>query len=140
MVARFAIATSGIVIGGVLLVSCTYSKADAPVPSRVTNAVIATGPRPSVVGTLPPITATPAADPAATTAATVPPTPAPTEAPPEPPSATAAPRPTAAAPPKVTGPVTVQAGAFTTRAAAEQAVVALGAKGFGGFAIAGDGP
>lgn len=143
MVARAVIAGVA-VAGGLALGSCSYTKADdSPVPSRTTIAVAPTA-RVSVVGTLPPITNAPttvavtvapagATTAPATTAATAPPAtpakPAPTNPPATKPPAT-----------HTGGPVTVQAGAFSTQEAADQAVAILASKGFGGFGVSGSGP
>jgi cell division protein FtsN len=154
MLPRVAVVLFAATAGAVALGACSYTKKDdAPIPSRVTNLTVSTAERPSVVGTLPPVSPPP------TTVATSPPTetptaptepatdppvtskPAPPKTTPKPTNATAAPgtaEPGTAAP--AAGPVTVQAGAFSTADAANQAVAALAAKGFGGFSVSGSGP
>jgi cell division septation protein DedD len=147
-----AVVVGVVIAGGVVLASCSYTKAaDSPVPAP-TNAALVPTSRVSVVGTLPPITnapttvaqSVPVPVPAPGTTTVAPPATAaattePTVAPP-PPSTT--PRPPNTAPPATHsgGPVTVQAGAFSTRDAADQAVASLSGKGFGGFSVSGDGP
>jgi hypothetical protein len=131
-----ALACAGLVSAGVVT-ACSYSKKDAtvsPVSTPATVAVIPASPAKPVVGTLPPlhrststtapaVPATPAAAPGPTTL--LPPAPAPATAPPptqnlnEP------------------GTASVQAGSFSTAAAAQQALSSLNRKGFGGFAIVG---
>ena len=140
------------IAGGVVLASCSYSKADdSPVPAP-TNAALVPTSRVSVVGTLPPITnvpttvagstAPPEPAPASTTVAPSPTTASTTAPPARPPSpATTVPPPNTGPPATHSdGPVTVQAGAFSTREAADQAVAALAGKGFGGFSVSGEGP
>jgi len=144
MVAR-AVIVGVAVAGAVALGSCSYSKADdSPVPARTTTVIAPTG-RTSVVGTLPPITNAPTTAPVTVAPAVTPTTAAPATA--APPPATPAAKPPVTAPPATAPPathkggsVTVQAGAFSTRDAAAQAVSILAGKGFGGFGISGDGP
>ena len=149
MVAR-AVVVGAAIVGGVVLASCSFTKADdSPVPAT-TNAALVPTSRVSVVGTLPPITSAPttvagsaaAPGPGSTTVAPSHPpaaTTAPTVAPPSPATTARPPKP---APPATHsgGTVTVQAGAFSTRDAADQAVASLSGKGFGGFSVSGDGP
>jgi cell division protein FtsN len=143
MVAR-AVIVGVVVAGPLVLAACSYSKGDdSPVPAPTTRVVVPTS-RVSVVGTLPPITTSP------TTAVVVPaappstPEPATTAVPapaPAPPATAARPATTAGPPATHTGTsLSVQAGAFSTREAADQAVQALAAKGFGGFSVSGSGP
>jgi cell division protein FtsN len=142
MVARVVLVVCGVVAGALTLGACSFTKADdAPVPSRITNAVVPTAGA-AVVGTLPPISTAPP-----TTVVTSPPTEVPpstelpvTRPPATRPPATAPATAAPAAPTHSNGPVSVQAGAFSTREAATLGVAQLAGKGFGGFAVAGDGP
>jgi cell division protein FtsN len=138
MVARAVLVLCGVVAGGLALGACSFTKADdAPVPSRITTAVVPTAGA-AVVGTLPPISTVPV-----TTVVTTPPTetPASTVPPAPTPAATRAP---ASSPPSVSpthsSPVSVQAGAYSTHEAATQAVALLAGKGFPGFGVDGSGP
>ena len=139
MVARVVDVLCGVVAGGLALGACSFTKADdAPVPSRITTAVVPTAGA-AVVGTLPPISTAPVS-----TVVTAPPTEAPasTVAPAPTPAETRAP---ASSPPSVSpthssGPVSVQAGAYSTKEAATKAVALLAGKGFPGFGVDGNGP
>jgi cell division septation protein DedD len=164
MFPRVAVAVCAVVAGAGVIASCTYTKKeDAPIPSLVTNLTASTGPRSTVIGTLPPIvpttTTVASSAAAAPTAPAVPttnsassaPAPTATTSAPTTPLATEPatvatnprPRPTQATTGTVapaSGPVTVQAGSFSTAALAAQQVSSLAAKGFGGFSVSGDGP
>lgn len=141
MVARVVLVLCGVVAGGLALGACSFTKADdAPVPSRITNAVVPTVGA-AVVGTLPPISTAPTttvvtSPPTEVPPATSPPAPVPVTRAPATAPATAA----TAAPTHASGPVSVQAGAFSTREAAAQGAATLATKGFAGFGVSGDGP
>jgi cell division protein FtsN len=152
MVAR-AVIVGVVVAGPLVLAACSFTKSDdSPVPAPTTRLVVPTS-RVSVVGTLPPITtapttavvapaspATPGSPGSSPSSSGGPTTPATTERP-APPATPARPATTAAPPATHTGSsLTVQAGAFSTREAADQAVQSLAAKGFGGFSVSGSGP
>jgi hypothetical protein len=168
MFSRVAVAVCAVVAGAGVIASCTYTKKeDAPIPSLVTNLTASTGPRTTVIGTLPPIlptTTTVATSAAAAPTAPAVPTTIPASSAPAPTATTSAPtlpsatdppsvpatvattprpRPTQAPPGTVaadSGPVTVQAGSFSSADLAAQQVSSLAARGFGGFSVSGGAP
>jgi cell division septation protein DedD len=168
MFSRVTVAVCAVVAGAGVIASCTYTKKeDAPIPSLVTNLTASTGPRTTVIGTLPPIlpttttvassaaaaptapavpTTIPASSAPAPTATTRAPLPSATDPPPVPATvATTSPRPRATQAPPGTvaadsGPVTVQAGSFSSADLAAQQVSSLAGRGFGGFSVSGGGP